>query len=985
MPSFNSIVRAFASLGHDLGIVMLDSKDSMVTYTEVSSPFKDLSDIGSSGVNGLSMMPQDPYAYVEAALQAPPFPDYVPSFEHPPSPAYVLEFVSELVYPEFMPPEDDVLPTEEQPLPAVVSPTADSPGYIFESNPEEVLKEDDEDLEEDPADYLTDIKDDDDEEEEEESFRDDADDEEENEDEDKEEEGEHPAPADSVPPLVHRVTARMFVRAYTRISLPSETEVDRPLAIPTPPPSLLSPLSSPLPPILSPLPQILSPPLAISPSPLPASPTYSLGYRAAMIRLGAKAPSTSHPLPSSKPPSGTPPLLPIPLPTSSPPLLLPSTIHRADVAEVTLPPQKRLCIALGMRFEVSSALTRPTGGFRADYGFVSTLDDEIRRDPERERMTDFVMTVRQDTGKIYVRLDDAHDNRVLMSDSHDSGMGVRRQAPPTCEYTYLDFMKCKRLYFKGTEGVVELAQWFERMELALMCARMFLEELDKIERSTINANTTNNQRGTRAGQKITCFECGAQGHFKRECLKLKNNNHGNQGGNGNAPAKVYTVGHAGTNPDSNAVTGLPLTRQVEFQINLIPGAAPVARAPYRLASFEMKELSGQLKEISNKYFIRPSSSPWAALNKEEHEENLKLILELLKKEELSHLPVDKEKLCSAPIMALPKGSEDFVVYCDASYKGLGIVLMQRDKVIAYASCQLKIHEKNYMTRQLELGSVVYALKIWRHYLYGTKGTVFTDHKSLQHILDQKDLKMRQHHWLELLSDYDCKIRYHPRKANVTEARKPENIKNKDVRGLLIEKSNDPEKLRMEKLETHTDGTLYMNDSDKMYQDMKKLYWWPNMKVDIATYVSKCLTCAKVKVEHQRPSGLLVQPEIPHWRWDNITMDFITKLPKSSQEIDPMEKLVRMYLKEVVTRHGIPILIIYDHDPRVHNTFHVSNSNKCYADEPLAVSLDGLHFDDKLHFMEESVEIMDQEVKRWKQSRILIVNVQWNSRRGPEFT
>ncbi|GJX44118.1 actin [Tanacetum coccineum] len=126
----------------------------------------------------------------------------------------------------------------------------------------------------------------------------------------------------------------------------------------------------------------------------------------------------------------------------------------------------------------------------------------------------------------------------------------------------------------------------------------------------------------------------------------------------------------------------------------------------------------------------------------------------------------KQKLCSAPILALPEGSENFVVYCDASRKGLGAVLMQREKVIAYASRQLKIHEKNYTTHDLELGAVVFALKMWRHYLYGTKCVVFTDHKSLQHILDQKELNMRQHRWLELLSDYDCEIRYHPRKANV---------------------------------------------------------------------------------------------------------------------------------------------------------------------------------------------------------------------------
>ncbi|GJV02624.1 retrovirus-related pol polyprotein from transposon TNT 1-94 [Tanacetum coccineum] len=126
----------------------------------------------------------------------------------------------------------------------------------------------------------------------------------------------------------------------------------------------------------------------------------------------------------------------------------------------------------------------------------------------------------------------------------------------------------------------------------------------------------------------------------------------------------------------------------------------------------------------------------------------------------------KQKLCSAPILALLEVSEDFVVYNDASHKGLGVVLMQREKVIAYASRQLKVYEKNYTTHDLELGSVVFALKLWSHYLYGTRCTVFTDHKSLQHILDQKELNMRQRRWLELLSDYDCDIRYHPGEANV---------------------------------------------------------------------------------------------------------------------------------------------------------------------------------------------------------------------------
>ncbi|GKC15183.1 putative nucleotidyltransferase, ribonuclease H [Tanacetum coccineum] len=417
--------------------------------------------------------------------------------------------------------------------------------------------------------------------------------------------------------------------------------------------------------------------------------------------------------------------------------------------------------------------------------------------------------------------------------------------------------------------------------------------------------------------------------------------------------------------------GLPPSRQVEFKIDLVPGAAPVARAPYRLAPSEMKELSEQLKELLEKGFIRPSSSPWGApvlfvkkkdgsfrmcidyreLNKltvknryplpriddlfdqlqgssvyskidlrsgyhqlrvreedipitafrtryghyefqvmpfgltnapavfmdlmnrvckpyldkfvivfiddiliysktkGEHSEHLKIILDLLKKEKLyakfskcdfwlesvqflghvinregvhvdpakieavKNWPVPKsptevrqfmglagyyrrfiegfsliakpltkltqknkrfewgadedeafqklkQDLCTAPILALPEGPDDFVVYCDASLKGYGAVLMQRDKVIAYASRQLKTHEENYTTHDLELGAVVFALRLWRHYLYGTKCVVYTDHKSLQYILDQKELNMRQRRWIELLSDYDCEIRDH---------------------------------------------------------------------------------------------------------------------------------------------------------------------------------------------------------------------------------
>ncbi|GKE16057.1 putative reverse transcriptase domain-containing protein, partial [Tanacetum coccineum] len=234
----------------------------------------------------------------------------------------------------------------------------------------------------------------------------------------------------------------------------------------------------------------------------------------------------------------------------------------------------------------------------------------------------------------------------------------------------------------------------------------------------------------------------------------------------------------------------------------------------------------------------------------------------------------KQKLCSAPILALPEGSENFVVYCDASYKGLGAVLMQMEKVIAYTSRQLKIHEKNYTTHDLELGAVVFTLKMLRHYLYDTKCVVFTDLKSLQHILDQKEILNAQ-----------------------AEARKEENYGTEDLCGMikrLKPRANGTLCLRNKSwipcygdlraliiYESHKSKYSIHPGSDKIYQDLKKLYWWPNMKAEIATYVSKCLTCAKVKAECQKPSSLLVQPVIPMWKWENITMDFITKLPKAS--------------------------------------------------------------------------------------------------------
>ncbi|GJT55548.1 putative reverse transcriptase domain-containing protein [Tanacetum coccineum] len=526
------------------------------------------------------------------------------------------------------------------------------------------------------------------------------------------------------------------------------------------------------------------------------------------------------------------------------------------------------------------------------------------------------------------------------------------------------------------------------------------------------------------------------------------------------------------------LSGLPPQRQVEFRIELVAGATPVARSPYRLAPSKMQELSGQLQELQDKGFIRPSHSPWGApvlfVKKKDgsfhmylhsgyhqlriHEEDipktafrtriakpLTLLTQKNKKygwgaEQEEAFQLLKSKLCDAPILSLPDGVEDFVVYCDASNQGLGCVLMQRNKVIAYTSRQLKIHEKNYTTHDLELGAVVFALKIWRHYLYGTKSVIYTDHKSLQHIFDQKELNMRQRRWIELFSDYECEF--------VT-------ILN-DIGSLRV-RHFDQENVRLKvtwvrsKMERKRDGSLYFMDRIWVPLTFETCTGGRNER--ILYLVSKCLTCAKVKAEHQRPSGLLQQPEIPEWKWENITMDFITKLPRTRNGHDcnlggvddcqirhflairedySTEKLARLYTDEIVTRHGVPVSIISDRDARwiflsewfiqtledmlracvidfggswdVHlplaefsynNSYHTSIrcariealilEVKVLADASLHVPLNEIKVDKTLRFIEEPVEILDREVKSLKRSKISLVKVRWDSKRGPEFT
>jgi hypothetical protein len=366
----------------------------------------------------------------------------------------------------------------------------------------------------------------------------------------------------------------------------------------------------------------------------------------------------------------------------------------------------------------------------------------------------------------------------------------------------------------------------------------------------------------------------------------------------------------------------------------------------------------------------------------------------------------KEKLTTTPVLILPDVHKTFSVYCNASYTGLECVLMQEGRVVAYSSRQLKIHEKNYPTHDLKLAAVVHALKTWRHYLYGQKCDIYTDHKSLKYIFTQSELNMRQQRWLELIKDDELEIHYHPGKANVVadalsrksqvnmlaaylmsyelakefdrlslrflnnaqvviielEPTLEQDIKKgqkddekiKEIRQLIIDgKGKDfhedaegvvwfkdklcvPDIKSIRELilkEAHETTYSIHPGSKKMYQDLKKRFWWYGMKREIAEYVAVCDSCQRIKAEHQRPAGLLQPLQIPQWKWDKIGMDFIVGLPRTRTGYDsiwvvvhrltkaahfiPVKTtynsavLAKLYMARIVCLHGVPKKIVSD--------------------------------------------------------------------------
>ncbi|GJS69609.1 putative reverse transcriptase domain-containing protein [Tanacetum coccineum] len=461
--------------------------------------------------------------------------------------------------------------------------------------------------------------------------------------------------------------------------------------------------------------------------------------------------------------------------------------------------------------------------------------------------------------------------------------------------------------------------------------------------------------------------------------------------------------------------GLPPARQVEFQINLVPGVAPVARAPYRLALAEMQELSTQLQELSDRGFIRPSSSPWGApvlfVKKKDgsfrmcidYRELNKLIVKIRYplpriddlfdrlQESRVYSKIDlrsgyhqlrvPEEDISKITFRTRYGHYDFQVmpFGLTNAPAVFMDLMNRvckpylDRFMIVFIDDILIYSKSRKEHEGHLKLILKLLKEEELYTKFSKCEFWLSKvQLLGHVIDSEGIhvdpaKIKSiKDWASPKTPTEIRLNLPKQILNAqSEAKKEKNFINEDLHGMI------------NKLEPRADKTLCLNNqswiscfgdlralimheshkskysiyprSDKMYQDLKKLYWWPNMKAEIAMYVSKCLTYAKVKIEYQKPSSLLVQPEIPQWKWENITMDFVTKLPKTAasqdtiwvivdrltksahflpmREDDTLEKLTRQYLKEVVSRHGVPVSIISDRDGRFTSHFLEDPINK----------------------------------------------------------
>nr|GEW10110.1 putative reverse transcriptase domain-containing protein [Tanacetum cinerariifolium] len=456
---------------------------------------------------------------------------------------------------------------------------------------------------------------------------------------------------------------------------------------------------------------------------------------------------------------------------------------------------------------------------------------------------------------------------------------------------------------------------------------------------------------------------------------------GNNNRRGGAHGQAYALRYGDQNLGPNVVTGLPLPRQVEFKITLVPGAAPVACVPYRLAPSKMKELAKQLQELSDKGFIRPSSSPtryghyefqvmlfgltnapavfmdlmnWVcrpfldkfvivfiddiliySKNKEEHEEHLRIILELLQNEKLyakfskckfwldsvkflghvinsQGVHVDPAKVEAIKNWTAPKTPTEVRQFLGLA--GYYRWFIEGFSLIAKPLTKITQKNKTYEWGKEEEE----AFQLLKDKLYSAPILALPEGSE---DFGKEYLGRMQKQIFEIRSN---RIRYHDKCIWLP------------LHGGLMD-------LIMH--ESHKSKYSIHSGSTKMYQDLRKLYWWPNMKADIATYVSQCLTCAKVKAKHLKPSGLLQQPKILEWKWENVTMDFVTGLPRTpsgydsiwvivdrltksayflpKKKTDSIEKLAELYLKEIVCKHGVPVSVISDRDSLFTSRFWVS--------------------------------------------------------------
>ncbi|GJT35716.1 putative reverse transcriptase domain-containing protein [Tanacetum coccineum] len=464
------------------------------------------------------------------------------------------------------------------------------------------------------------------------------------------------------------------------------------------------------------------------------------------------------------------------------------------------------------------------------------------------------------------------------TDSHSSGTGVRGSERVARECTYQDFMKCKPLYFKGTEGVVELTQWFERMETVFRISNCSVENQVKFSTCTLLASA------------LTWW-----------------NSH------------VMTVTH----DVAYSMTWVDLRKKMTDKY-----------CPRN----EMKKLEAELWNLKvigtgEKKPINGTLTPMRKCNY--HQTRVPCAPKCHKCNKVGHFARDCRSAGNANNANNHRGtgSSQKSTCFECGVQGH----FKRE-------CPKLKNNKNRGNQVLEM--IGHRPKICFGTCKGqTRLGLLKQHPCMT-LTKERDQPEIRAYFMTIAWIFQQKIQ-----IAQTEARKPgertSKTKGINVGGMLVENAKNPEAIRTEKLEPRADGTLCLNGRSWLPLFMAELRL-DHARANIATYVSRCLTCAKVKAEHQRPSGLLVQPKIPEWKWDNITMDFVTKLPKSSQgydtiwvivdrltksaiftpmrETDPMDKLARMYLKEVVTRHGIPVSIICDRDPRFASNFWRSLQN-----------------------------------------------------------